>query len=40
MAAIYAKKGQVYVRKADGLVMGTGIDLGKNDALTNYEERE
>lgn len=39
MAAIKAKNGQVFVRKADGLVMGTGIDLGKKDTIKNYQER-
>ena len=40
MAAIFAKHGNVFVRKADEKVMGKGIDLGKNDTLENYKERE
>lgn len=40
MAAIYAKEGCVFVRKADDLVMGAGIDLGKDDKKTNYKERK
>ena len=40
MAAIKAKNGQVFVRKADGLVMGTGVDLGSKDKIKNYEMRD
>lgn len=40
MAAIKAKNGQVFVRKADGLVMGTGVDLGSKDKIENYEMRD
>lgn len=35
-----AKKGSFIVRKADGFVMGTDIDLGSADSIENYEERE
>lgn len=40
MATIKAMKGQVFVRKADGLVMGTGVDLGSKDNIENYEMRD
>lgn len=35
-----ADEGKMIVRKADGFVMGDGIDLGVNDSIDNYEERE
>lgn len=37
---IIADDGKVFVRKADGFVMGTRICLGRNDVAENYEERE
>lgn len=33
-----ADKGKVFVRKADGLVMGWGISLGSADSIDNYDE--
>lgn len=33
-----ADKGKVFVRKADGLVMGWGLGLGSADSIENYEE--
>lgn len=33
-----ADKGKVFVRKADGLVMGWGLGLGSADSIYNYEE--
>lgn len=35
-----ADEGKMFVRKSDGFIMGNGIDLGKNDSIDNYEERE
>lgn len=32
--------GHLFVRKSDGFVMGDRIDLGTDDAIGNYEERE
>ena len=37
---IIADEGKVFVRKADGFVMGPRICLGRNDTAENYEERE
>jgi len=36
----HADEGKVFVRKSDGFVMGKGIDLGVNDSIENYEEKE
>ena len=33
-----ADEGKTIARKADGFVMGTGIDLGVDDSIDNYEE--
>lgn len=33
-----ADEGKTIARKADGFVMGTGICLGINDSIENYEE--
>lgn len=33
-----ADEGKTFSRKADGFVMGTGIDLGVDDTIDNYEE--
>lgn len=33
-----ADEGKTIARKADGFVMGTGIDLGVDDAIDNYIE--
>lgn len=33
-----AEEGKTIARKADGFVMGTGIDLGVDDSIDNYEE--
>ncbi len=33
-----ADKGKVFVRKADGEVMGWGIGLGSSDSIENYVE--
>ena len=35
-----ADKGKVFVRKADGLVMGWGLGLGSADSIENYEEAD
>lgn len=35
-----ADDGKTFVQKSDGFVMGTGIDLGENDTIENYEEVE
>lgn len=35
-----ADEGKVFVRKADGLVMGWGIGLGSADSIENYEEAD
>jgi len=35
-----ADEGKTFVRKDDAFVMGTGIDLGINDSIENYEEVE
>jgi len=35
-----ADEGKTFVRKDDAFVMGTGIDLGINDSIDNYEEVE
>lgn len=35
-----ADKGKVFVRKADGMVMGWGIGLGSADSIENYYETE
>ena len=31
-------EGKVFIRKADGFIMGDGIDLGDEDTIDNYEE--
>lgn len=35
-----AEEGKLIVRKADGFIMGDKIDLGSDDSIDNYEERE
>ena len=35
-----ADAGKVFVRKADGLVMGWGLGLGSSDSIDNYEEAD
>ena len=35
-----ADKGKVFVRKADGLVMGWGLGLGSADSIDNYDEAD
>ena len=35
-----ADDGKMFVRKSDGFIMGDGIDMGVNDSIDNYEERE
>ena len=35
-----ADDGKMLVRKSDGQIMGDGIDLGVDDSIDNYEERE
>ena len=35
-----ADEGKVLVRKNDGFIMGTGLDLGINDSIDNYEEQD
>lgn len=35
-----AEKNNVIVRISDNFVMGPGIDLGVNDSIENYTERE
>ena len=34
----YCDEGMVFRRKADGFIMGNGIDLGYTDSIENYEE--
>lgn len=29
---------KVFMRKSDGFIMGSGLDLGENDSIENYEE--
>lgn len=33
-----ADKGKVFIRKADNLIVGYGLGLGKHDSIDNYEE--
>lgn len=33
-------EGKMIVRKSDNRIMGYGIELGINDSIDNYEERE
>lgn len=35
-----ADDGKMLVRKSDGKIMGDGVDLGVDDSIDNYEERE
>ena len=35
-----ADAGKIFVRKADGLVMGWGLGLGSADSIENYHEVE
>ena len=34
----YCDEGKVFRRKADGFIMGNGLDLGNTDSIENYEE--
>ena len=34
----YCDEGKVFRRKADGFIMGNGLDLGVTDSIENYEE--
>jgi hypothetical protein len=34
----YCDEGKVFRRKADGFIMGNGLDLGDADSIENYEE--
>jgi hypothetical protein len=34
----YCDEGKVFRRKADGFIMGNGLDLGATDSIENYEE--
>ena len=34
----YCDEGKVFRRKADGFIMGNGLDLGDTDSIENYEE--
>ena len=34
----YSDEGKVFRRKADGFIMGNGLDLGDTDSIENYEE--
>ena len=34
----YCDEGKVFRRKADGFIMGNGLDLGETDSIENYEE--
>lgn len=36
----FAEEGKFIVRKSDGFVMGENIDLGSEDSIKNYEEKE
>ena len=31
-------EGKVFRRKEDGIIMGNGLSLGKEDSIENYEE--
>ena len=35
-----AGEGKMFVRKSDGRIFGDALQLGQNDAIDNYEERE
>lgn len=35
-----ADEGKMFVRISDGKVMGDGVDLGSDDSIANYEERD
>ena len=35
-----ADEGKVFVRKADGFVMGFGLGIGSKDNIVNYDEIE
>lgn len=35
-----ADEGKTFIRKSDGFDMGNGIDLGVDDSVENYEEKE
>ena len=34
----YCNERKVFRRKADGFIMGNGLDLGDADSIENYEE--
>lgn len=36
----YADEGKVFIRKADGFVMGFGLGIGSKDCIANYDEIE
>ena len=36
----FAEEGKFIVRKEDGFIMGENIDLGSEDSIKNYEEKE
>ena len=36
----YCDEGKIFRRKADGFIMGDGLDLGDADNIENYEEVE
>lgn len=35
-----AEDGKMIIQVSDGKIMGDGIDLGVNDTIDNYDERE
>lgn len=36
----YADEGKVFIRKADGFIMGFGLGIGSKDSIANYDEIE
>ena len=36
----FSDEGKVFVRKSDNFIMGSGLDLGENDSIENYEEQD
>ena len=35
-----ADEGKMFVRKSDGHIFGDALQIGQNDTIDNYEERE
>ena len=34
----FCDENKVFIRKSDNFIMGTGLSLGENDSIDNYEE--